>query len=1454
MVIKTASKKIKLTISILVLLFITTALVGITFETEEVEAAGTYCWIITPKGGGWYTANPLTLDWGTQFGQGSYQIRIIGTNNYDTGRVYTSATSRSWSNLPDGNYQWMVKAYYPNGIWMGDSNWQSFRYDRTAPGIPSPNDGVSGWTSYNSRTFTWSTPSDGQGSGVAYYEYSVDNAAPFSTTTSNSVTVSSIADGSHTFRVLAKDRVGHFSAWGQHQFYIDTTRPSTPGPYDSYYSWTTDNTPTFYFGSSDGLSGITGYYYAMDDSTPESGGTWLATSSTSTLVTLNPVSSGTYTFYVKARNGAGLLSYAGSHIVYIDTTRPTDPTSAVEIHGVVSGQWTNINTPSFRAIGATDGHSGLYYYYYYLAYFDSGWTRMYHTRWYNPGTITISRTYYLYADSEDYVGNMGTGSSVMFIYKYDGIDPTNPTAAVEAGSVNDIWQNTTDAPSFLWSGAYDGHSGVDGYYYYFGPNSSGVDDNYTVDLGCDPPAVDNGTYYLRVRTRDEVTNEADDWADLYTFRYDSLIPINPNATVQTNGTTVSGIWQNDVNDPAFNWTGANDTHSGVDGYYYYWGTNESGISDNFTTNESYDPTEVTVDGTYYLRVKTRDIAGNNATWVTLYTFQYDNSSPVNPDSCTQLIGPTETDVWQNFTSDPSFEWSGAYDDTAGVYGYFCYFGTDPEGTADHHTMEEAYDPSEMEDGTYYMRVMTNDTAGNNATWVTLYTLLFDATAPLNPTDAAQVVGETESSVWQNAVDDPELIWSGALDETSGIWGYHVYWGPDPNGTSDEFTTEAGHDPDEVEDGTYYLRVTAVDNARTFAGWITLYMFRYDITAPIQLEPDDGFDGYWPLNTTTFTWEIPEDLSNVSGFFYMVDDGDEIWTEENSVKLEPQSDGAHMFHVKAMDIAGNIGGFGSHEFFIDTEAPYGHIVINDDEIYTTSTTVKLSVFGIDDTGGVSEMRFSDDAEYWSVWEPVDETFEWDLPSGGGEKAVYVQFRDVAGLISTGTLFDTIILDVKLPKGTFTINGGDQYTTDPEVMLSMMGEDENGIVSMKFSADGETWSEWEPYNETREYTLSEGDGLKTVYVVFMDGAGLESYSAISAGITLDTTPPTGSIIINGDEEYTLILSVELALMYEDENDVVQMRFSDDWKIWTDWEPVGNTISYTIPDGEGMKSVYVQFRDVPGLVSTVEITDGIMLYTTDTDDDGMVDFLDEDDDNDGYTDVEEMEAGTDPMDLSDHPVEEESRSFLLFGVIVAVLLLLIIGAIIGAFLLLRPRRKQEEEKPDTAAPVSPPVAGAALAGATSAPGLPVSQATPQLAPAQESALDTQLLGSSPAPPQLAPASEPPPAPTEASEPSGSAAPSAAAPQAPAPELPVPQAPLPQLAQPLPDPVPAPQPAAYQPPPETQPRSATYQRPPAPQQPTTTPAAQAPQDLPMMAAPPPGTPPSPSQAPPVVSSGDPQ
>lgn len=116
---------------------------------------------------------------------------------------------------------------------------------------------------------------------------------------------------------------------------------------------------------------------------------------------------------------------------------------------------------------------------------------------------------------------------------------------------------------------------------------------------------------------------------------------------------------------------------------------------------------------------------------------------------------------------------------------------------------------------------------------------------------------------------------------------------------------------------------------------------------------------------------------------------------------------------------------------------------------------------------------------------------------------------------------IIYEVKLygpdqdttpPTGTIKINNDTAYTNSTSVTLNLSATDSgsgmgNG-AQMQFSNDGTTYSTAETYATTKTWTLTSGDGTKTVYVKYKDAAGNWS-TPISDTIILDTTPPTISI---------------------------------------------------------------------------------------------------------------------------------------------------------------------------------------------------------------------------------------------------------------------------------------------------------------------------------------------------------
>ena len=63
-------------------------------------------------------------------------------------------------------------------------------------------------------------------------------------------------------------------------------------------------------------------------------------------------------------------------------------------------------------------------------------------------------------------------------------------------------------------------------------------------------------------------------------------------------------------------------------------------------------------------------------------------------------------------------------------------------------------------------------------------------------------------------------------------------------------------------------------------------------------------------------------------------------------------------------------------------------------------------------------------------------------------------------------------------------------------------------MSFSTDNITWSPWEPFSTNRSWTLTDGNGPKTIYFKARNSNG--EADPISDTIILDTIPP--SVVIN------------------------------------------------------------------------------------------------------------------------------------------------------------------------------------------------------------------------------------------------------------------------------------------------------------------------------------------------------
>lgn len=93
------------------------------------------------------------------------------------------------------------------------------------------------------------------------------------------------------------------------------------------------------------------------------------------------------------------------------------------------------------------------------------------------------------------------------------------------------------------------------------------------------------------------------------------------------------------------------------------------------------------------------------------------------------------------------------------------------------------------------------------------------------------------------------------------------------------------------------------------------------------------------------------------------------------------------------------------------------------------------------------------------------------------------------------------DVTPPTGTILINGGSGTTPSRAVTLTLKASDSgSGVAGMRFSNDGQAWSSEVAYATTHQWTLTAGDGTKTVYANFRDAAGNWMSTPVSDTITL------------------------------------------------------------------------------------------------------------------------------------------------------------------------------------------------------------------------------------------------------------------------------------------------------------------------------------------------------------------
>ena len=453
----------------------------------------------------------------------------------------------------------------------------------------------------------------------------------------------------------------------------------------------------------------------------------------------------------------------------------------------------------------------------------------------------------------------------------------------------------------------------------------------------------------------------------------------------------------------------------------------------------------------------------------------------------------------------SLTWSGFSDSGSGIASYKLVYSTSgtpsscSSGTQIYSGTGTSYTHTGLSSGmTYYYRLCATDNAGNtstgatnSATTLTIYYQLTTSASPssygsINPNCSSGCSYSSGTFVTLTATANSGYTfnyWSGC-DSTSGTTCY-----------------------------------VTMNSNKTVTAYFT------DNTAPSSPSSLSASPSSW-TNTNSFSidWTNPSDASGIAGAYYKLGSAptsntDGTYTTSKPFTVAATSQNGQTIYVWLKDGAGNTNyaNRSTTTLYYDGTAPTGTISINSGAASTNFTTVTLTL-SCTDTNGCSQMQFSNDNTNWSTAETFSTSKAWTLTSGDGTKTVYAKFKDTAGNWSIA-YSDTITIDTTAPSNTTSanfINSGALSTTSTSVTLTLSATDAVGVTGYYASETSTTPSAsatgWTSVTSTTSYssasvsfTLSIGDGTKTVYVWFKDAAGNVSVSA-SDSIILDTTAPT------------------------------------------------------------------------------------------------------------------------------------------------------------------------------------------------------------------------------------------------------------------------------------------------------------------------------------------------------------
>ena len=441
------------------------------------------------------------------------------------------------------------------------------------------------------------------------------------------------------------------------------------------------------------------------------------------------------------------------------------------------------------------------------------------------------------------------------------------------------------------------------------------------------------------------------------------------------------------------------------------------------------------------------------------------------------------------------------------------------------------------------------------------------------------------------------------DESSGATQYQAkYEGPSSN-TSD-WMTGTSWDVGTLAPGDYSWQARAKNEWDT-SDWSDKCYFTVNPNqAPNTPSPQSPGDGAWVNSrTVTLQWQDNGDDGCPRSTTYNV----ELWRSgwSNSVsdysgtswQVTVPSDADYQWHVQAYDGSLTSGWSGYRTVKVDATPPDTSITDGPSGVIPTGSAT-FTWTGSDNRTSTGDLKYSYRlvglSSDWSSWSTATSVTYNDLMDG--DYTFEVKAKDEASNVDPSPANRSFGVDVTPPETTIT-GGPSGCIVTADVTFTWTGSDNRTSTDQlqyRYKLEGfDDWSAWTSATSKSYTGLSDGD--YTFKVKAKDGVGHEDPSPAARSFRVDTTPPTGSVLVNGGDSTTNKITVHLDITGDDGSigcGLTEMRLSNDDHNWEAWESFATEGGWLLPTlNRTTWTVHLQLKDLVGNVSGA-FTDDIYL----------------------------------------------------------------------------------------------------------------------------------------------------------------------------------------------------------------------------------------------------------------------